>query len=134
MEYEVLIVISYVHVNDFWACSDSIPTFQLPILLNTVNAATTSVTTTCVTALSTCIIYSLSCNLLKIVDMLFIKGIFQIVWKGSNRVGCAVTKPYQNRQGKIFACCHYKPAGNIIGHYKEHVLRPKNGRKYVDAI
>ena len=45
----------------------------------------------------------------------------QVVWKETKEVGFGISK---GQSGKIFAVANYYPAGNIIGYFKENVLRP----------
>lgn len=56
----------------------------------------------------------------------------QIVWKGTNKVGCA-TQHCPNGLGNVgstvspyFTVCNYGPPGNYGGEYGDNVLAPKN--------
>lgn len=46
----------------------------------------------------------------------------QMVWKGSDEVGCAKI----DCSGRTYIACEYTPRGNIIGKFTENVFPPKN--------
>lgn len=46
----------------------------------------------------------------------------QVVWKNSTGLGCGCS-----RNGALtFVICNYSPRGNVIGQFRENVLKPKN--------
>jgi len=45
----------------------------------------------------------------------------QVVWKGSNQVGFGIA----TRGNKSIVVANYYPPGNIIGNFKQNVLRPR---------
>uniref|UniRef100_A0A0K0E5N2 SCP domain-containing protein n=1 Tax=Strongyloides stercoralis TaxID=6248 RepID=A0A0K0E5N2_STRER len=47
----------------------------------------------------------------------------QVVWKGSKSVGCGIAK---SNGGGTFTVCQYKPAGNMMGSFKENVVPSKS--------
>ena len=48
----------------------------------------------------------------------------QLVWRETTHVGCAVTDPGDNEEGKSYACCQYTPPGNWRGAFQENVPPP----------
>ena len=51
----------------------------------------------------------------------------QVVWKGSNQIGCAVKQgTWSSYANSYFVCCNYFPGGNIIGYYKQNVEKPSS--------
>ncbi|KAG0017986.1 hypothetical protein BGZ82_000561 [Podila clonocystis] len=48
----------------------------------------------------------------------------QIVWKASEKVGCAVTKCDEPDNLNYGVVCRYSPPGNADGEYKANVLKP----------
>ncbi|KAG0015362.1 hypothetical protein BGZ81_011721 [Podila clonocystis] len=46
----------------------------------------------------------------------------QLVWKASEKVGCAVTKC--GNQESYGVVCRYSPPGNTVGEYQANVLKP----------
>ena len=50
----------------------------------------------------------------------------QIVWKTTQKIGCAVSigrwKIYKE---SYYICCYYHPGGNLAGLYTKNVLKPK---------
>ncbi|CAH8430965.1 unnamed protein product [Schistosoma turkestanicum] len=47
----------------------------------------------------------------------------QVIWKSSNKAGFGYASTKDGM--KVYAVGRYKPAGNLIGHYAENVLKPK---------
>ncbi|XP_013391631.1 protein PRY2 isoform X2 [Lingula anatina] len=45
----------------------------------------------------------------------------QVVWKGSKEVGLGQAKA---KDGKIFVVASYRPAGNMMGQFKDNVFKP----------
>ena len=84
---------------------------------------------------------------------------FQLVWKGTKRVGCAMVEkfPYKGKKGRyrkgkwvylrlpadhwrlslkrrMVVACHYSPPGNIFGKFNQNVLAPKGeSSSWMDA-
>ena len=49
----------------------------------------------------------------------------QLVWKSSERIGCAVAKGvWLGFDPSYFVCCNYYPAGNVYGQYVQNVDVP----------
>uniref|UniRef100_A0A0K0DZE9 SCP domain-containing protein n=1 Tax=Strongyloides stercoralis TaxID=6248 RepID=A0A0K0DZE9_STRER len=48
----------------------------------------------------------------------------QVVWKGSKSIGCGIAK---SNGGGTFTVCQYKPAGNMMGQFKQNVVPSKCG-------
>nr|KAG5689608.1 hypothetical protein BaRGS_032366 [Batillaria attramentaria] len=46
----------------------------------------------------------------------------QVVWKGSRELGVGKAK---DGKGKVIVVANYRPAGNMIGTYRENVFPPK---------
>ncbi|CAH1778698.1 unnamed protein product, partial [Owenia fusiformis] len=46
----------------------------------------------------------------------------QVVWKGSKELGIGKAL---SKDGRCVVVANYKPAGNLVGHFKENVLHPK---------
>lgn len=46
----------------------------------------------------------------------------QMVWKDTQRVGCASSK--SKKTGRIYIVCNYYPPGNVIGKFNENVQLP----------
>lgn len=49
----------------------------------------------------------------------------QVVWKGTTEVGVGKAK---TKDGKILVVANYRPAGNMLGTFRENVLPPKDGK------
>lgn len=49
----------------------------------------------------------------------------QVVWKDTEKLGCA-SRSFTTRMGpKQYTVCLYDPAGNILNHFKENIQPPK---------
>ena len=49
----------------------------------------------------------------------------QVVWKGSEQIGCAVKQgAWRNYANSYYVCCNYFPGGNIVGSETKNVLKP----------
>ena len=48
----------------------------------------------------------------------------QVVWKSTDRVGCA--QAYSTNSRRLYTVCNYSPPGNHVRYYKENVLLPIN--------
>lgn len=49
----------------------------------------------------------------------------QVVWKGSKEIGVGKA---QSRDGKTIVVASYRPAGNMVGSFRDNVLPPKDGK------
>ena len=49
----------------------------------------------------------------------------QVVWKGSKEIGVGKA---QGRDGKTIVVASYRPAGNMVGSFRDNVLPPKDGK------
>ena len=45
----------------------------------------------------------------------------QVIWKGSREIG--IGRAFADKGQTVYVVCNYFPAGNIIGHFKENVLK-----------
>ena len=45
----------------------------------------------------------------------------QIVWKSTTKLGCAIS--FKSATGKYYGVCHYSPAGNYRGRFRQNVFR-----------
>eukprot|EP00116_Pleurobrachia_bachei_P017247 sb/3477509/ len=45
----------------------------------------------------------------------------QLIWKGTEKLGCSVTDASENASGWIYTCCQYYPAGNVQGEFEDNV-------------
>ncbi len=48
----------------------------------------------------------------------------QMVWKGSEKMGCGVAKRNDGRTYKVV--CHYFPAGNFLGEFEKNVFKSQS--------
>ena len=48
-----------------------------------------------------------------------------MVWKGSKEIGVGKA---QSRDGKTIVVASYRPAGNMVGSFRDNVLPPKDGK------
>jgi glioma pathogenesis-related protein 2 len=48
----------------------------------------------------------------------------QLVWKGSNEVGCARAFGKGSKWYETYVVCNYKPVGNVQGQFPQNVLAP----------
>lgn len=46
----------------------------------------------------------------------------QVVWKDSDKVGCAVSQCGNDDSNASFVVCQYLPPGNVMGEFKQNVL------------
>ena len=46
----------------------------------------------------------------------------QVVWKSTQRVGCAQT--YSEKSKRLYTVCNYSPPGNWINRYEQNVIQP----------
>ena len=54
--------------------------------------------------------------------LMFLTGHFsQVVWKGSKELGVGKA---QDGKGKCIVVCNYRPAGNMMGSWKDNVSPP----------
>lgn len=49
----------------------------------------------------------------------------QMVWKASKELGCAKGHSLRGKTISIYVVCHYSPAGNYIGEFKQNVMTRK---------
>lgn len=49
----------------------------------------------------------------------------QVVWKGSKEIGVGKA---QGKDGKTIVVASYRPAGNMVGNFRDNVLPPKDGK------
>ena len=48
----------------------------------------------------------------------------QVVWKGSQKVGCAQAAAIGGNRGGVYTVCNYEPAGNYLREFGKNVGRP----------
>ena len=48
-----------------------------------------------------------------------------MVWKGSKEIGVGKAT---GKDGKTIVVANYRPAGNMVGNFRDNVLPPKDGK------
>ncbi|MFP2910758.1 CAP domain-containing protein [Pyxidicoccus sp. 3LFB2] len=49
----------------------------------------------------------------------------QLVWKGTTRVGCAVSQGKGSKWYETYVVCIYQAPGNVLGQFQTNVLPPR---------